>query len=577
MPLSWVRIKIEQEGKFGMKNKSTIYLLIILVAAVFSQVGSRGTGQVFAAGDYPYLGVQTPINVPNCVQNSTTAVVSNDTQLQTALSNGSIKVICMNPGSYAEIMLEVSGTAQSPRYLIPNHPTNQPLPKPWNQAPNQRVTVDTILYKSAYWYVVGLNVRQDTGLIVEFRLNANGNVADSLLIEGISERLAPGSGSRTLARIRETAFYNTIQNSVFRNPPRVPYEDSHCLVIRDSPFNTIINNQFYDCAGDGIQINTVPTVDWDNRGNKILNNEIYLTNRLYAVCSDPSIDANLNGPGDCACAENGIDVKYNVESPVTTSQEKTVISGNHLYGFKQTHQSCGGTGDDTAPAIYLHNEFTKDILIEGNLLANSDTGVLLRDTGNGGPDNISFLNNMLYNIHTNRAINFSGGVNNQFSHNTIVLTTTDGNLNGRHSIAIVGNAGSGIVSNNLVLSTNDQYRGYTDVTNISDFTVINNAWVRMATPITGIGSINDMVFPNDPLGNYAQYCFDSQKHTSGVELCFPYLVPGPNAATVDVINTTNYGVPYDFLYRPRSLPYDAGATEVPIFNQFTMLPSILGN
>lgn len=557
------------------KRKPFLSLLLILLVAAIFLAGSQGTGSVFAAGEYPNLGIQTPINVPNCVQNSTTAIVSNNTQLQPALDNPAIKVICLNPGNYTEIKLEVSGTIQNPRYLIPNHTSNQPLPKPWNLAPAQRVNVDTVLFKSAYWYVVGLHIRQDTGLIVEFRFTANGNVLDSALVEGISERLAPGAGSRTMVRIRETAYYNTIQNSVFRNPPRVPYDDSHCLVIRDSPYNTIINNQFYDCPGDGIQINTVPTAGWDNRGNKILDNEIYLTSRLYASCSDPSIDANLNGPGDCACAENGIDIKYNVDSPVGTDQDKMIISGNQLYGFQQTHQACGGTGDDTAPAIYLHNEFTQDILIEGNFLANSDTGVLLRDSGSGGPDNISFFNNMLYNIHTNRAIHFSGGVNNKFSHNTIVLTTNDGNLPGRHSIAIIGNAGSGVVSNNLVISTNDPYRGYTDVTNIGAFTVINNVWVRLATPITGIGSTNDKVFPNDSTNNYAQYCFISQKHTGGVNRCFPYLIPGPNAASVDVINTTNYGVPYDFLYRPRSLPYDGGATEVPIFDHYSLLPSVL--
>jgi hypothetical protein len=74
-----------------------------------------------------------------------------------------------------------------------------------------------------------------------------------------------------------------------------------------------------------------------------------------------------------------------------------------------------------------------------------------------------------------------------------------------------------------------------------------------------------------------QYCFNSQKHTAGIPLCYPNLVPGLTAATVDTINTTNNGVPHDFFFRPRSLPYDLGATEVPIFDFFAMLPAIRGN
>ncbi len=558
-----------------MFNRKTVfYGLTLLLIAIFIQTASQGNEPIYAEGNYPYLGVAVPISVPNCSPNASTVVVSNNDQIAAAVDNSNIKVICLNPGSYSEIKLDTAGTEQSPRYIIPNHANGAALPKPWNQPQNQRVKVSNVLFKSAYWRVIGINVISDAGLIIEFRIGANNNVVDNVLVEGISERIQPGAGNRTMTRIREATFYNHIQNSVLRNPPRVPGDDSHCLVIRDSRYNTIINNQIYNCPGDGIQINTYPTAGWDNRGNKIINNEIYITDQLYAACSNSNIDANLTSTGDCACAENALDIKHNVDAPVGNGQDKMVIRGNQMYGFRKTHSTCGGSGDQTGPAIYLQNAGTKDILIEGNVIANSDTGIQLKDTGNGGPDFLNIFNNMIYNIRKNRALHIAGGNNNQLSHNTIVFTLNDGNILGRHSIAVVGNAGSAVISNNLVLSSNINYRGYSDVSNPSNFTVINNGYVQQATPISDLPGINDMVILNDPLQSYAQHCFSSQKHTAGIQKCYPYLEPGFNAATVDTVKTSNYGVGYDFRFNPRTLPYDIGATEALFFDFFNFMPSL---
>jgi hypothetical protein len=96
----------------------------------------------------------------------------------------------------------------------------------------------------------------------------------------------------------------------------------------------------------------------------------------------------------------------------------------------------------------------------------------------------------------------------------------------------------------------------------------------MATPISGLPAVNNMIFPNEHLGSYAQHCFTSQKHTVGVQKCYPYLEPGVNSSTVDAVTTTNYGLDYDFFYRSRFLPYDLGATEVLDFDFFTFLPGV---
>lgn len=553
---------------------TTLFIYTLIQAIMASQ-------PVLANSSYPNLGEETPITIPSCVENSSTIVIDSDEELQLTIDDPNLRVFCLRPGDYATTKLEIAGTEETPKYLIPYHAPGANVPNPWDIPASNRVTFDQIVFKSAYWYVVGVEVQGDVPLIVEFKQDSTGNVLDRAFVHGISDRVNDGLSSRSMVRMRETSFYNTIQNSVLRNPPRVAREDSHCLAIRDSQYNTVINNQLYNCPGDGIQINEVEgaTTSWDNRGNKIINNEIYVTEELYASCSNPSVDANMTSTGECSCAENGIDVKYTASEPLTTEQDKLEFYNNVLYGFRETHMACGGTGDDTAPAIYLHNADTDNILIDSNLIFNSDTGILLKDTGDGGPDNIEVFNNFFFNIRKKNALHIAAGENNQFTHNTIVLTAPE-DIPGRRSITILSNAINATVSNNLVISSNTPYRGDFEPVNgdSGTYTIAHNRYVGLATGIENIEGYDERAYPNEPLGNFTSHCVTLGKHIGSNETCFAYLIPTSLSSVINTIATANEGLNYDFFSNTRFLPYDPGAFEVQTtLEYFIYLPVSVNN
>lgn len=547
-----------------MKKQLLFISLITIFIYTIIQLAQR---PVLANGnDYPNLGQETVINVPDCVEDSSTVVIDSNEDLQSSIDNPALTVFCLRPGVYESIKLEVAGTDTNPKFIIPFHAPGAEIPNPWDISASNRVTFNSqILFKSAYWYVVGVEVRGDVPLIVEFKQDSMGNVLDRAFVHGISDRVSDGLSSRSMVRMRETSFYNTIQNSVLSSPPRVAYEDSHCLAIRDSQYNTVINNQLVDCPGDGIQINELGTDGWDNRGNKIVANEIYVTENLYADCDNSSVDANLTSSGECSCAENGIDVKHTASEPLIEDEDKVEFYNNILYGFRETHMACGGTGDDTAPAIYLHNADTDNIRIDSNFIFDSDTGILFKDTGEGGPDNTEVYNNFFFNIRKKNAIHLAAGENNDIKHNTIVLTL-DNEMPGRRSIALLSNVGSATISNNLVLSSDIAYRGdfEPDNSSSSEFTIAHNRYVGLATGIENIEGYDERTFPNDPINNYASYCLTLGKHVDAYSACFSYLLPTSFAAVVDSIATANEGLNYDFFDNSRFLPLDPGASEVQV-------------
>jgi len=514
----------------------------------------------------PYLGKLTPVKVPDCLESSSTTIVSNYDDLVTAIANPLISVICMDPGRYGEIRLERAGSLNQPKFLIPNHAMGEALPQPWRLAESARVVFDErISFLSSNWFVVGIAVTSDWKRSVDFAPNSFGNVMESVLIEGASESLDSSEGDRNMIRMSDGSFYNTIQKSVARNSPRVPYADSHCVGVQGSRYNTLIQNEIYDCAGDGIQLlrDAEDGAEYDSRGNKIIENEFYVTPRRYADCEDPSENANLNGPGECACAENGLDIKLTSREPTSSPQERTVVRSNVLYGFREAHQSCGGSGDKGAPAIYVHCADTFDAWVNNNVVFDSDTGIQFTVCDDdAGPSGISVFNNLLYNIRKKGAFQIYGGYDNRFVNNTIILTSTEDAQ--RNSVKLGAPTVATTVANNLTISESLLYTGYVDPEySVPESVVLkSNAYLAMAKSIRNAKETLVLELPDEPLANYDALCVERQFLTGDAETCIPYVVPNDaDAAAVDGIPDAESPLWFDLAYRLRRLPYDFGAVE----------------
>lgn len=469
-----------------------------------------------------------------------------------------VHIFCFRPGNYPTLYLNTSGTPNQARFIVPV--TEQAvIARPWEQPADELVTFSGLSIEAKHWIVAGVRFASDDSSAVDFFVGAEQNRLDTVLVEGISEANPAGYGG-SLIKFNEGSRNNTLQYSVVRRSPRSPFTDFHCIVVRDSQFNTISYNEIYDCAGDGIQLLWLPQFDaelsWDNRGNEITHNEIYVSPDYYVNC-----ESGLPDPaGRCACAENGLDIKLTSIEPVPES-EQVNIAHNTFSGFRQTAPTCGGTGDLAAPAVLLHHQFTQQVILQSNLIFRSSAGIQLFDRGSGGPDNIEIFNNILVDIQADAAIKLVSGREHHITYNTITLNIN--NDTPRRSIHLLKSVESATISHNLIFSAQRRYRGLFEPNNHNpaNFTINNNAYVRNASPIEGISAANDYQFEAEPLTNFLPHCFTQHQHTNPTELCLPYVIPNLTASTLDLGLPLSPTPLLDFFAQFRDTTPDLGAIE----------------
>ncbi|MBI4777755.1 right-handed parallel beta-helix repeat-containing protein, partial [Candidatus Desantisbacteria bacterium] len=132
--------------------------------------------------------------------------------------------------------------------------------------------------------------------------------------------------------------------------------DCHGIVLMDGKNNVFCNNEIYDCTGDCIQIIT---------GNA--EQTVIEDNHLYTTLDDKS--------------ENAIDIKSNMG---------TILRGNRCHGFRKTLDSDG-------TAVVIHG-FMPGVLVEKNIIYDSEGGIRVNSMEYGVPTNVLIRNNLIYNI-----------------------------------------------------------------------------------------------------------------------------------------------------------------------------------
>lgn len=521
--------------------------LIIVIGLIRSVLALGLTDDVY---DRPRHFPALDCTAPNAV------IVEPTDNLYGIINAPDKSIFCLRPGTYPSLTLATSGTETQARFLVPL--TDQAtLPAPWAQPSAERVTLSHLSITASHWIVAGLHITSDASSTVDLFFGATHNTLDTILVEGLAEANPAGYGG-SLIKFNEGSTHNTLQYSVIRRPPRSPYTDFHCIVIRDSQFNHITHNEIYDCPGDGIQLLWLPQFDtshsWDNRGTTISHNEIYLTPALYAECES----GLLNPAGQCACAENGLDIKLTSTASDLPLAEQLNITHNTLYGFRQTAPACGGTGDISAPAILLHRQYTQQANLHNNLIFNVGTGVQLFNRGAGGPHQIALYNNIFSDI-TDTAIKIGSGRDHHITHNTISLSL-DNNAS-RQSIHLLKDVQSATVTNNLIFSAHRRYQGHFDFAshNPTAFPINNNAYIKRAVPLQGISEPTQQRFENEPLANFQPHCLTTQIYTNPITTCLPHIIPSPASATQNLaLPSSIWG---DFFNHLRAPTPDHGAIE----------------
>lgn len=332
----------------------------------------------------PGFGYAVSLAVPVCDASNPAVRVITTVGDWADVNDPSYQVFCVAPGDYTaagEIQLETSGSAGAPRwirYYDPGTDNRHPVHR------SQHAVVAGLWFDNAdHWVVQGLTQRGgDTN--TELWSGSEHNVLDRMLVEG----------GRTTAqvRIRPGAHYNTVQNSVLRNPQPRADEDRVCVLLyannNGNPVATrhtrIVNNEIYNCTdGVGLHRPSDVSIPVDYSGTIIDNNDIYITNALYSNGS-----GRLDPNGDYACAENAVDIKAG-----GTPGNHVLLSNNRMWGFRQTDDSCGGTGSwGEAVQSHMGARYT---LIHNNRIWDSARGISLSDDSSSN----SVIDNVIYDIH----------------------------------------------------------------------------------------------------------------------------------------------------------------------------------
>ncbi|HTY16743.1 MAG TPA: hypothetical protein VMH82_03350 [Myxococcota bacterium] len=428
------------------------------------------------------------------------------------LNDPSTRVFCVDPGDYrsaGQLFLSASGTQASRRYLRFNATDSLKAVQRTQQA-----VFEMLIVKGSWWVVQGLTIQPQAPSTYYFVYVEGGDhdVFDGNLIDGIDHvNTQLGEAGVYLGSFSsDPATYNSVQANVVRNgnASHRPVDYTGIAVSdvgANNDYNKVLDNEVYDW-GDAIALTSsrgdcnFPTLP---HGTVIDGNEMYITGAKRIDCMTGAPDPN----GDCACAENGVDLK-----PDPGASAWTQVTNNRLWGFRPTQavDTCGGTGS-LGQAITAGNTCPGHVLVANNIVLDSTVGIQ--------PSGSSWIiaGNLFYDLRTPMA-------DREVLSQAIDTTSTATNLSIEfNTIVDVDNAYDDMSSNtdtrcnavidSLAVNGNGGARGTNHVT-AYDFlydTPANNF----------IGATNES-FATDAQSQDTSYCFWRKRWTAPEQVCVPF-------------------------------------------------------
>ncbi|MFH1860256.1 MAG: right-handed parallel beta-helix repeat-containing protein, partial [bacterium] len=210
--------------------------------------------------------------------------------------------------------------------------------------------------------------------------------------------------------------------------------DCHGIILMDGKNNVFRNNEIYDCTGDCIQI-----IAGNAEQTLIENNHLYTT---------------LGGK-----SRNAIDIKSNLG---------TILRGNRCHGFHNALESNG-------VAVVIQGN-VPSILVEKNMIYDSEGGIRINSTDDGAPTNVLIRNNLVYNITRAGWLHYGEGIYINGAKNVTIYNNTVYNTNG-YSIV----CGIDKFVNNLVVKNNIFDKGYaaTFTSNVTNMDMSHNGFFSL--------------------------------------------------------------------------------------------------
>jgi hypothetical protein len=437
----------------------------------------------------------------------------------TSLNDPTKRVFCVEAGDYRGVrssappqragllILDASGTPSQRRFLRfhPDDGVPNAVLRP------ARALFSSIRIYGSWWVIQGITV-QPQGPEHDLFVDIHGgdyNLLDGNLIDG-SEQDNQGFVSAIMVapEASDAGSHNVIQRNVVRsgNPNRLGVDYIGIVVIAgytagaNSDFNRILDNEVYDW-GDGIALGAdAPDCNYPARphGTVIDGNDVYITDAKRVRCGPGAPDPN----GECACAENGIDLK---PDPGSDPALWTRVTNNRLWGFRPTRpyaNSCGGSGSN-GQAMGAGNECPGHVVVAGNVIGDTTSGIYIAGA------NWILAANLFYHVIGQAIAPLPGlATDLEIQFNTVadvgdayddMSTNTDTRCN--------------VVVDNLALHGQGGPRGAGHQTeyNFLYHSPANNF----------VGATNE-IFPTEPESGNTDFCFWRKRWTAPELVCVPF-------------------------------------------------------
>jgi hypothetical protein len=487
-----------------ISHTARIVLWSILSISAVNLSGCNSTsGEISTPVSVPTVAsLQTATSsLPACDPNSPDTLFIRDAADWGYINDAGYRIFCVAPGDYSStgaIRLTSSGTGTQPRVLRILPATYGGTDAHPAQAPEaeRAILAELVLQGASYWIIDGLTIRGDINMassLILVNKQASNNTLNRMLVENANTSLVTITGNG--------ANYNTIQNSVIRKSYPQPGMDHHCITISSEAPNEritgtrIVGNEIYDCT-DGIQLTVLSAAQQSYFPDTlIIDNDIYVTPAMYTDCNGA-----FNPAGECAAAENGIDIK----SGATSAADAVIVANNRLWGFRKTDSLLGGSGS-SGSAVETCCSNPAYILFSDNIITGAPQGIHLY-SGN----HLSVVDNLIDNIHANTlsnegwALAFSGS--NQEAYRNIIV--------GSDYWGILSADNSDYRCNTIINGGEYYASAYNGVT--ADYNAYYNS-VQYAFP----GS-NDLILNDASDTQYTDRCFWRKQWTGPEQFCIPY-------------------------------------------------------
>jgi len=446
---------------------------------------------------------QTGINIPLYDPTNPEMFLISKKEDWQHINDQDIRYFYVAPGDYSEaglpendnsILLTASGTPLKRRYIFLYNGNNI---HPGKLDTTQLAKVGFVFRNANYWVIDRMAYwdRED-GFIPIIMENSSHNVVNRFLANNVAGGMI---------YILSNSNDNTVQNCRIQRDDINLYLDRAAIALSadngTSVKNSkILNNEVYNFV-DGFQ--AVSDKEEDNNfvnyeGTIVDGNLFIIDKSIYTDCH-----GNHNSDGECAYAENAIDLKSGSENPANPF----IITNNVMWGYRKA-DTTNSDLDDVGSAMVCHYN-VNNVIVYNNLFYDSTRALTVGGPVNGwAMRNSIFSNNIIYRTK-NISVKIYDSENISFENNLFKETGVDF-VPGEYSVYMAFiNCTSIFVENCLSVNTYDQ-----NGVRIDNSTVYpsNNSYYN-STP-GDMENQSDIILTIDPALNYYDLSFTINKYTN---------------------------------------------------------------